>query len=109
MDNFLQHHISKRIRFLRKQKGLTQEKLSELSDLGMNYISTIENKPANIKIESLEKIMAALEISPAQFFNFTIESSNPILNDIIEDIHELPTAKQEKLLSALKLLLSTME
>lgn len=39
MENkILQEYISKRIRLLRLEKGLTQEQLEEKADLGTNYV-----------------------------------------------------------------------
>ena len=59
----LQKHISLRIRHLRKQKKMTQWELSEKANLGINYIYNIENKNLNIKLETLEKIIIALEVT----------------------------------------------
>ena len=58
----LQKYISKRIRILRTQSGMTQEQLEEKADLGTNYAYKLENLEPNIKISTLEKIIEALNV-----------------------------------------------
>lgn len=40
-------NLGTNVKRLRKEKGLTQEKLAELSDISINYLSKIENNKAN--------------------------------------------------------------
>ena len=56
--------IAKNIKRLRKEKGISQDRLSKLADLSLNTIVNIEsgNSP-NPTIETLEKIAKALEVS----------------------------------------------
>ena len=51
-----------RIRTLRQEKGLSQEKLSELADLHRAYIGQIERGEKNIGLKNLEKIAKALQV-----------------------------------------------
>ncbi|MGC4388734.1 helix-turn-helix transcriptional regulator, partial [Streptococcus suis] len=44
----LQEHITNRIRYLRQEKKLSQEQLSEKAELGTNYIHNVEKKSSNI-------------------------------------------------------------
>ncbi|MBM0195236.1 helix-turn-helix transcriptional regulator [Streptococcus suis] len=62
--------IAHRIKALRLEHKLSQEKLSEKAGLGAKYIFNIENKNYNIRIHTLEKIIAALEVSYEDFFEF---------------------------------------
>ena len=48
------------LRRLRKANGLTQEKLAELANLHLVYISMIERSASNISIESLDRLAIAL-------------------------------------------------
>lgn len=50
------------VRKMRKQRGLTQEKLAELADLDRTYIGLIERGQRNVTIRSIEKIANALEV-----------------------------------------------
>ena len=55
---------------LRKQKNLTQEKLSELANIDRSYISDIERGVKNESIEKLYQLANALEISMKDLLNF---------------------------------------
>lgn len=58
-----------RIRDLRKQKNLTQEKLAEKVKLRYTYIGTVERGEKNISLINIEKISKALRVSLAKFFS----------------------------------------
>lgn len=98
-NNSLQHYISLRVRQLRLEKGLSQEKLSELADLSTKYIHNVENKHYNLKIQSLEKIMAALEVTPKEFFNFTSFDTDRLLT-LTDKLNTLPIEVRNQLLEA---------
>ena len=59
----LQKYIGQRIRIIRKEKNLSQQNLSEKAGVGIDYISNLETKGSNIKIDTLEKIITALNIT----------------------------------------------
>lgn len=46
---------------------MTQEYLAEKADLGFNYIYRLENKQLNVKLETIEKIIQALEVDMNTF------------------------------------------
>ncbi len=60
--------LGQRIRNYRTAKGLSQEKLAELSGCHHTYIGQIERGEKNATIESIEKISAALNISLSKLF-----------------------------------------
>lgn len=60
--------MGKRIRNYRTAKGLSQEKLAELSGCHATYIGQIERGEKNATIESIEKIAAALHVSLSKLF-----------------------------------------
>ena len=64
--------IGIRLKSKRVELGVTQEKLSELSELHTTYISDIENGKRNISMKSLEKIISGLNISFIEFFDHEI-------------------------------------
>ena len=47
---------------MRKQRGLTQEKLAELADLDRTYIGLIESGQRNVTMRSIEKIANSLNV-----------------------------------------------
>jgi transcriptional regulator with XRE-family HTH domain len=55
--------VGKRIRGIRKEKKISQEKLAELADLSSPYISDIENGKVNASLFSYYRIANALRIS----------------------------------------------
>lgn len=67
--------LGKRILFLRKQQGMTQNDLAFKSGLGREYISTVECGKRNISIDAIEKISFALELPLKDLFDFE-ESGN---------------------------------
>ncbi len=58
-----------RIRELRRQKNLTQEKLADKAGLHYTYIGTIERGEKNISLINVEKVSKALGVSLAKFFS----------------------------------------
>ena len=64
--------FGKRLRELRKQKNLTQEKLAEKLGFSPNFIGMIERGERNTTVENLFLIAEALDISLSDFFNFSI-------------------------------------
>lgn len=58
-----------RIKELRKQKNLTQEKLAEKAKLHYTYIGTVERGEKNISLFNIEKISKALGVNLAKFFS----------------------------------------
>lgn len=57
-------NLAKNVEKLRKQKGLSQERLARLADVANNTIIKIEaGKNQNPTLDTLKKIAKALEIS----------------------------------------------
>jgi transcriptional regulator with XRE-family HTH domain len=56
--------IGKNIKSLRKDKGISQDKLSKLADISLNTVVKLElDQSPNPTLETLKKIAKALEIS----------------------------------------------
>ena len=62
--------VGNRIKELRKELGLSQEKLANNCELDRTYIASVENGKRNISIVNLEKIVEALGVSLEKFFAF---------------------------------------
>ena len=60
--------IGLNILYYRKQKGITQQKLAEMTSYSKNHIQKIETAMASPSVEALLDIAEALEISPAKLF-----------------------------------------
>ncbi len=55
--------FGRRLRELRLEKGLSQEKLANLSEIDRTYIPGIENGKRNVSIKILERLSKVLSIS----------------------------------------------
>ncbi|MUT64925.1 helix-turn-helix domain-containing protein [Paenibacillus sp. NEAU-GSW1] len=62
--------VGERVRQLRKEKNLTQEELAERSSLHTNYVGQVERGEKNLTLETLEKIVAGLDVSLEELFRF---------------------------------------
>lgn len=61
--------IGKRLKELRTEKGLSQEKFSFMCELDRTYIASIEQGKRNVSIANIEKIAKALDMSVYEFLN----------------------------------------
>ncbi len=64
----IKQKVGIRIRELRTNAGLSQEKLALAAELDRTYIASVENGKRNISIVNLEKIVKALDCSFSVFF-----------------------------------------
>lgn len=67
--------LGKRIKEIRKSKGLTQEKLAELAGIETPSLSNIENGKNYPNNETLSKISDALNKKPFELFKFEHEQT----------------------------------
>ena len=64
----IQHKIGDRIRKLRHERGLSQEKFANLCELDRTYIASIEQGNRNVSIVNLEKIARAFGLTLSELF-----------------------------------------
>ncbi len=69
MNKKLLIDFGKKIRSLRLQAGLSQEKLAELANLHRNYIGMIERAEINITLLNIEKLARALKTTPIKLLD----------------------------------------
>ncbi|MFK7823742.1 MAG: helix-turn-helix domain-containing protein [Oligoflexales bacterium] len=62
----LDRQISKNLRVIRHEKGLSQRELSETTGFDEKFISQLENKPRHISTKTLERLAKGLNISPSE-------------------------------------------
>ena len=67
MDNILLHFGSN-VKKARLEKGLSQEKLAELSSLHRTYIGMIERGERSISLRNIQVIANALDVSVSFLF-----------------------------------------
>lgn len=54
--------FAKRLREIRLEKRLSQEKLAELSNLHRTYVSSVERCERNITVDNMERLALALGV-----------------------------------------------
>ena len=64
----IKDYVGKRIKVLRTEQGLSQEKLAFKSGIDRTYIASVESGKRNISIVNLEKIVNSLDTTFADFF-----------------------------------------
>ena len=78
--------IGELVREYRLSKELTQQELAEKSDLSLPFINLIENNRRNLSVDTLLKILSAMDINPSDFFRPLSETSDNNLQLLIEKI-----------------------
>jgi transcriptional regulator with XRE-family HTH domain len=61
--------VGQRIKELRLLKKISQETLANIAEIDRTYMTSVENGKRNIAVINLEKIINALGIDYATFFN----------------------------------------
>lgn len=86
--------LGKRIKELRKSKGFTQERLSELIGLETTTLSGIESGRHFPSLPTLEKIADNLNVDLKILFDFNhLKTIEDMKNDIIKNIDKLSDEK----------------
>ncbi|MGT2666456.1 helix-turn-helix domain-containing protein [Streptococcus rifensis] len=82
----LDQYVAQRVRILRREYRLTQEQLAEIANIDISSIAKIERgERSNIKINTLEKIIEAFNLSVENFFmDYEKESGIDILDPSFE-------------------------
>ena len=97
LDKVFHRKFGQRVRYLRKEKGLTQAKLAEKANLTNNYISNIETQHSIPSLETLVKICAALEVTPNDLLLGTVQTSSEyLLQESVEMLSKC-TPKERRL------------
>lgn len=98
--------LGKRIQTYRKQKGITQQKLSEIIDVVPSNISHIERGTNHVSLPTLVKIAEALDVTIDQLLCGSLSKAKFIM---IDDIAELLNDCDKKELEAIKDIIITVK
>lgn len=75
--------FGEKVKRLRKKRNLTQEQLAEMIDISPRNLSKIEVGDCFVKAETLEKLLAALEVTTEELFaNDHIKSNDELISQI---------------------------
>lgn len=72
----LEQYFGKKVRELRIAAGLSQQQLSDKSDIIREQISKIENGQCNCTLETMEKLANALKVNPSILVDFPFVEKN---------------------------------
>lgn len=78
--------LGSRIRAIRLQRKITQEKLAEAAGVGVTHISHIETGNSIPSLQTLVNIINALECSADELLCIEVEQARPFLNNWLCDI-----------------------
>ena len=95
--------LGRRIAFLRKKKGMSQDDFAEVSGKMVNTISKIERGITDLRISTLVSVADALEVAVGDLFN---ENSPPFTGELFSNtlaaIVMLLESEDEKTLRVVK-------
>jgi transcriptional regulator with XRE-family HTH domain len=83
-----QKKFGARIKELRKRREMTQEQLSEKIDIGVRSLGKIETGKSFPSVETLEKLVLALNTTNPELFNFEHLQNNQDLKKEIDKLLE---------------------
>jgi len=91
---YLERLVIDNIKRIRKEKGVSQEKLAEACNTATSYIGLMEIYKNVPKLSTIERIANALEVDPLEFF---------------KDINKIPLEQNLKIQSQKKSILILFE
>jgi len=102
-------NIGGRIRFLRKQAGLTLSQLAEMADIDGGFINCIENGKKTPSLRTLVKIAKGLNVSVVAIFSgLDLEVKDVLDHQVSSQVRAIlkgkPQQEREKFLAVLKTL-----
>ena len=71
----IKRELGKMVKRVRKGKGLTREKFSEIIDISIRQLAKIEDGEAFVSAKSLSRICRACKIQPSDLFDFDLDSA----------------------------------
>lgn len=99
--------VGERVAKLRKNLGLTQEKLAEQADISIQFLVQIEHGKRTMKIGTLRKLCSALSVSADYLINGTEEYSSEVeVKSLLAPLSEDDREKAVKMLAAFIKILS---
>ncbi|ADO59343.1 MULTISPECIES: helix-turn-helix transcriptional regulator [Paenibacillus] len=100
----LRKQIGTRIRAIRNAKGLTQQKLADIASLDYRYIGALERGERNFSIDTLEKVLTALNVSISElmFSEEHMTTDEMIRQEAIDEFVALTSRLNDEQISILR-------
>lgn len=64
----LRERVARNLRRLRQEKSVSQEEVAHRAQVNRNYVGMIEREEYSVSVDLLEKLAAALDVDPMEFF-----------------------------------------
>jgi transcriptional regulator with XRE-family HTH domain len=95
-----EYPVGERIKYFRTQKGISTNKLANLSGISQSYLRDVELQNKNPSVEIVHLLCKALGITLSQFFD---DGSQNLLNNdpLVQRIYQLNSKQREALLAFL--------
>ena len=102
-------NIGEKVRVLRKERGLTQEKLAEMAEISINYLSKIENnKIKNVGVLITFRLSKALGVTSGYLMGQ--EDMNQMLDEeILGRLAECSPSDKKKILKIIDIIKDDVE
>ncbi len=103
----IKKELGEQIKRIRKKRNLTQEQLAEMIDITPRNLSGIEVGANFVKAETLEKLLAALNVTTEELFATNhLKESSELADEIINHVQNIKNnrAKLERVYKIVKLL-----
>lgn len=78
--------VGEKIRFLRQQQGLSQERLAFKAGITPTYLGQVERAEKSPTLETLEKILSSLGLSFEELFQSEVDRTDSFDYSIIDKI-----------------------
>ncbi len=104
----IEQEIGRRIKEIRKQKKIPQEKLAEMIGITPNYLSALERGAYNIKLDTLVQIIDCLDITADDLFRDVIKNGYQNRSSrLADEVSSLPEGEQQRIFEVLDVLVRT--
>jgi transcriptional regulator with XRE-family HTH domain len=100
----IQGHFGRRVRALRKAKGLSQEALADAIGRSVDTVSNVERGVLATRLATAQAIAEALGVTLRDVFDFegTIaQTGDPKTQALLQRLNELASGQNEKTLAAM--------
>ncbi|MCY4169892.1 MAG: helix-turn-helix transcriptional regulator [Rhodobacter sp.] len=64
----LRRIVARNLKYLRQEKGMSQEELADRAEINRNYVGMVERSENAATVDMLEKFAKALGAKPVDFF-----------------------------------------
>ena len=104
------HGIGKRLKQYRLDVGLTQEELAEMVEISSNYLSAIEREVKIPKLDTLIRIINALQLSADDILQDVVDASfKSECTRLEKKIQGLPRREKERIIRVVDVLVEEAE